>query len=160
MERIMVVVKDKPEIRWQISCPGKCFYPPPPPPPPIQRDLAPTLSRAALKPTELHRVQLSSELSTLEISMYKTLQQLVLSRHTYLQYVHILAVRARQLDNVKAWFIIVYTCKPYINHEYSLASYNTPRIFSSKMLYFGWWERSWLNFYHRYDHKETTSPIG
>jgi hypothetical protein len=57
---------------------GKMFLPPPPPPPPIQRDLAPTLSCAALKPTELHRAQLSSELSTLEISMYKTLQQLVL----------------------------------------------------------------------------------
>ena len=43
-------------------------------------------------------------------------------------------------------FIIVYTCKPQINHKYSLVII-TPRIFSSKMLYFGWWERSWLNLY-------------
>jgi hypothetical protein len=33
-------------------------------------------------------------------------------------------------------FIIVYTCKPHINHKYSLVIIN-PRIFSSKMLYFG-----------------------
>jgi hypothetical protein len=33
-------------------------------------------------------------------------------------------------------FIIVYTCKPHINHKYSLVTI-TPRIFSSKMLYFG-----------------------
>jgi hypothetical protein len=51
-------------------------------------------------------------------------------------------------------FIIVYTCKPYINHKYSLVII-TPRIFSSTMLYFGWWERSWLNLYDRYDHMET-----
>jgi hypothetical protein len=50
-------------------------------------------------------------------------------------------------------FIIVYTCQPHINHKYSLVL--TPRIFSSKMLYFGWWERSWLNLYDRYDHMET-----
>jgi hypothetical protein len=41
--------------------------------------------------------------------------------------------------------------KPHINHKYSLVII-TPRIFSSKMLYFGWWEGSWLNFYDRYDH--------
>ena len=33
-------------------------------------------------------------------------------------------------------FIIVYVCKPHINHKYSLVII-TPRIFSSKMLYFG-----------------------
>jgi hypothetical protein len=33
-------------------------------------------------------------------------------------------------------FIIVYTCKPHINHKYSLVII-TPRIFTSKMLYFG-----------------------
>jgi hypothetical protein len=38
-------------------------------------------------------------------------------------------------------FITVYTCEPHIYHEYSLVII-TPRIFSSKMLYFGWWERS------------------
>ena len=43
-------------------------------------------------------------------------------------------------------FRIVYTCKPHINHKCSLVRI-TPRIFSSKMLYFGWWERSWLNIY-------------
>ena len=32
--------------------------------------------------------------------------------------------------------IIVYTCKPHINHKYSLVII-TPSIFSSKMLYFG-----------------------
>jgi hypothetical protein len=47
-------------------------------------------------------------------------------------------------------FIIVYTCKPHINHKYSLVII-TPRIFCSKMLYFGWWERSWLNLYDRYE---------
>jgi hypothetical protein len=31
-------------------------------------------------------------------------------------------------------FLIVYTCKPHINHKYSLVII-TPRIFSSKMLY-------------------------
>jgi hypothetical protein len=51
-------------------------------------------------------------------------------------------------------FIIVYTCKPHINHKYSLVII-TPRIFNSKMLYFSWWERSWLNLYDRYDHMET-----
>jgi hypothetical protein len=35
----------------------------------------------------------------------------------------------------------------------------TPRIFSFKMLYFGWWERSWLNLYNRYDHMETRLSI-
>ena len=49
-------------------------------------------------------------------------------------------------------FIIVYTCKPHINRSLVII---TPRIFSSKMLYLGWWERSWLNLYDRYDHKET-----
>ena len=43
-------------------------------------------------------------------------------------------------------FRTVYTCKPHINHNCSLVRI-TPRIFSSKMLYFGWWERSWLNIY-------------
>jgi hypothetical protein len=33
-------------------------------------------------------------------------------------------------------FIIVYTCKPHINRKYSLVLI-TPRIFSSKMVYFG-----------------------
>jgi hypothetical protein len=33
-------------------------------------------------------------------------------------------------------FIIVYTWKPHINHKYSLVII-TPRIFSSKILYFG-----------------------
>jgi hypothetical protein len=33
-------------------------------------------------------------------------------------------------------FIIFYTCKPHINYKYSLVII-TPRIFSSKMLYFG-----------------------
>jgi hypothetical protein len=33
-------------------------------------------------------------------------------------------------------FIIVYTCKPHINHKYSLVQI-TPRFFISKMLYFG-----------------------
>ena len=33
-------------------------------------------------------------------------------------------------------FTIVYTCKPHINHKYSLVLI-TPRIFSSKMVYFG-----------------------
>jgi hypothetical protein len=33
-------------------------------------------------------------------------------------------------------FKIVYTCKPHINHKYSLVII-TPRIFSSKMLHFG-----------------------
>jgi hypothetical protein len=48
-------------------------------------------------------------------------------------------------------FIMVYGCKPHINHKYSLIII-TPRMFSSKMLYFGWWERSWFN---RYDQMET-----
>jgi hypothetical protein len=51
-------------------------------------------------------------------------------------------------------FIIVYTCKPHMNYKYSLVII-TPRTFSSKRLYFGWWERSWLNLYDRYDHTET-----
>jgi hypothetical protein len=38
-----------------------------------------------------------------------------------------------------------------MNHKYSLVLI-TPRIFNSKILYFGWWERSWLNLY---DHIET-----
>jgi hypothetical protein len=43
-----------------------------------------------------------------------------------------------------------------VNHIYkSFSSYNHPHIFSSEMLYFGWWERSWLNLYDRYDHMET-----
>jgi hypothetical protein len=37
-------------------------------------------------------------------------------------------------------FIIVYSCKPPINHKYSLVII-APRIFSSQMLYVGWWER-------------------
>jgi hypothetical protein len=41
-------------------------------------------------------------------------------------------------------------CKPHTNHKYSLVII-TPRIFSSKMLYFGWWERSWLDLYDRYN---------
>ena len=31
---------------------------------------------------------------------------------------------------------VVYTCKPHINHKYSLVII-TPRIFGSEMLYFG-----------------------
>ena len=33
-------------------------------------------------------------------------------------------------------FIVVYTCKPHMNHKYSLVLI-TPRIFNSKMLFFG-----------------------
>jgi hypothetical protein len=35
----------------------------------------------------------------------------------------------------------------------------TPRIFSSKMLYFGWWKRLWLNLYDRYGHMETRGRL-
>ena len=51
-------------------------------------------------------------------------------------------------------FIIVCTWKPDKNHEYSPVII-TPRIFSSKMLYFGRWERSWHNLYDRYGPMET-----
>ena len=37
-------------------------------------------------------------------------------------------------------FMIVYTCKPQIISIFSSYRLVTPRIFSSKMLYFGWWE--------------------
>jgi hypothetical protein len=39
-------------------------------------------------------------------------------------------------------FTIVYTCKPHIKHKHSLVII-TPDFFSSKILYFGWWERLW-----------------
>jgi hypothetical protein len=49
---------------------------------------------------------------------------------------------------LKGQFIIVYTCKPHIKYYLVII---TPRIFSSGMLYFGWWERSWLILYDRYN---------
>ena len=53
-------------------------------------------------------------------------------------------IKIRVTISLNGQFIIVYTCKPHINHKYSLVII-TPHIFSSKMLHFGWWERSWLN---------------
>jgi hypothetical protein len=52
-------------------------------------------------------------------------------------------------------FIIVYTIQVI---KYSPVII-TSRIFSFKMLYFGWWERSWLNLYNRYDHMESRLNI-
>jgi hypothetical protein len=50
----------------------------------------------------------------------------------------------------KIVYTIVYTCKPHINHKYYQVII-TPSIFSSKMLYFGWWELSWQTWLNLYD---------
>ena len=47
-----------------------------------------------------------------------------------------------------------FACKPHINHKYSLFVI-TVFIFISKLLYFGCWERSWLDLCYRSDHMET-----
>jgi hypothetical protein len=57
------------------------------------------------------------------------------------------ATKSKSCQFLNGQFIIVYTCKPHMNHKYSLVILITPRIFSSKMLYFDWWERSWHNLY-------------
>ena len=48
----------------------------------------------------------------------------------------VVTVVKRVTISLNGQFIIVYTCKPHINHKYSLVLI-TPRIFSSQMLYFG-----------------------
>ena len=56
--------------------------------------------------------------------------------------------------NANGQIMIVFTCKPHINHKYSLFLITLP-IISVKLLYFGCWERAWLNFYDHYDNMET-----
>jgi hypothetical protein len=54
---------------------------------------------------------------------------------------HVVAVKIYQYITIflNGQWIIVKTCKPQTNHKYSLVII-TPRIFSSKMSYFGWWK--------------------
>jgi hypothetical protein len=87
---------------------------------------------------------------------YLYMQRLVFTTFVYLSLVSIYGRNSRKNRAtifLNGQFIIVYTCKPHINHKYSLVLI-TPLSF--KMLYFGWREWSWLNLY---DHMETRLGI-
>ena len=65
--------------------------------------------------------------------IYKTKDSTIFLNKSVSTICMVVKIESRSFSTASS--IIVYTCKPHIMHKYSLLL--TPRIFSSKMLYFG-----------------------